>query len=150
MNRMRIRILLGCAAMMLVSFDAGAAASRQELSQRWLSSGRAQTVAGNHLVARKSLEKAIVADPANALALAWLGVSCQKLGDAEAAAKYFRIALEVEPDNRTVVLMAGKADVSAGEMADAKDKLARLQRLCGAACPETQELDQLIAAGPGK
>jgi len=142
--------MLGCAALMLVSFDAGAAISRQELSQRWLASGRASAEAGKHLVARKSLEKAIVADPANALALAWLGVSCQKLGDAEAAEKYFRIALEVEPDNRTVVLMAGKADLSAGEMADAKEKLARLQRLCGAACPETQELNQLIASSPGK
>lgn len=140
---------LVCAAL-AGGFAAQAATSWRDVSQRWLASGSKQAQAGDYAGARKSLERAIVADPGNALALAWLGMTSQKLGDAEAAQKYFRIAMEVDPDQRGVLLLAGKADAETGDAAKAKEKLARLQRLCGGECPEARELDQSITSRTGK
>lgn len=159
MNRLKIRaahrFVLSCAAALALWFAAGAsalAASKEghALSQAWLANGQTLMQAGKHDAARTALERAIVADPGNALALAWLGANSQKLGDAEASAKYFRIALEVDPDNQGVLLLTGKAEVAGGEMAKAKEKLARLQRLCGMNCREARELEQAILATASK
>lgn len=143
-----IAVLAGGA--LAAGFAAQAGTEWRDISQRWLASGSTQARAGNYADARKSLERALVADPGNALALAWLGMTSQKLGDAEAAQKYFRVAMEVDPDQRGVWLLAGKVDAETGDTSSAKEKLARLQRLCGGDCPEARELDQSIMSVTGK
>lgn len=149
-RRVSLISLMLMALCLVAAAGATAATDWRDLSRRWQETGSKQAQAGNYAGARISLERAITADPKNALALAWLGTASQKLGDSEAAQKYFRIAMEVDPDHRGVLLLAGKADAEAGAADKAKEKLARLQRICDGDCPEARDLNQFITARPGK
>lgn len=117
-----------------------------EVSEGLLADGRNLAQTGDLDGARRLLERAIVADPANALALAWLGVTHNGLGNAQAAEKYFRVAVEVDPDHPRVLYLAALADIDAGARDVARKKLQRLRVICGAECPEAVELARVLGS----
>ena len=123
-----------------LTLSASAYAGMPELSERLLAEGRGLAQAGNLDSARQMLERAIVAEPANALALAWLGVTHDGLGNGETAQKYYQLAMDVDPDHPRVLLLAGLGDIGAREIDQARGKLARLHVICGEDCSEAQEL----------
>jgi Tfp pilus assembly protein PilF len=66
------------------------------------------------------------------------------------AIKYYREALERDPGNFAAISGEGAALVEKGALEKAKRNLARLQSLCGDACPETLSLAMRIEAAPAK
>ena len=137
------------AAWLLCAVLTGAGVSHAgmpEVSERLLADGRGLAQAGKLDSARQMLERAIVAEPANALALAWLGVTHDGLGNRETAQKYYQLAMDVDPDHPRVLLLAGLGDIGAREIERARGKLARLRAICGDECSQARELSAALDA----
>jgi Tfp pilus assembly protein PilF len=90
------------------------------------------------------LESAIVFDPANADAFERLGYAHQQLGNPDKALKYFRIALEIEPNHVAALSRRGLVLLSSGNVEEAKADLQRLSRRCGAGCAPHDELQRAL------
>lgn len=114
-------------------------AASQQASRGLADKGIAALADGDAIRARRLLEEAIVADPANARALAQLGRYYQSQNQRDVARRYFRFALEVEPTEPDALLGAGRLDLADGKADEAKDRL-RLLRLTCATCSQTTEL----------
>ena len=63
------------------------------------------------------------------------------------ALRYYREALEREPENTYAIAGEGAALVEKGALERAKRNLTKLQSLCGDQCPETVALQSSIARG---
>lgn len=75
-----------------------------------------------------------------------LGFSLRKSGDRSSAYTYYRKALEFDPEHKGALEYLGELYVETGEIAKARDNLARLVHLCPAGCEERTDLEQAIAA----
>lgn len=111
----------------------------QQASRLLAGKGTEAVISGDFVRARRLLEEAIVADPANAHALAALGRLYQSHKDADMARKYYRFALEVEPVEPDALFGAATLDIADGDADAANDKLRKLQLSCPA-CRQTNEL----------
>lgn len=122
----------------------------QQVSRVLAEKGAASS--GDVLRARRFLEEAIVANPANAHALASLGRLYQDQNKTDLARKYYRFALEVEPAEPDALFGAATIDIADGKTDDAADKLRKLQLSCPA-CHQTNELSAALqdkAPEPGQ
>lgn len=99
--------------------------------------------------AQRYLEEAMVADPANAEAIAGLGQVHELTGNTPLARKYYASALTVDPVNILALGRLGLIEAGLGRRDDAADKLRRLQTLCQT-CSETAALQSALAASPPK
>jgi Tfp pilus assembly protein PilF len=92
----------------------------------------------------QQLERAIVAQPANADAYWRLAEAHRQSGDLRRAVKYSRIALDLEPAHRGALLEEGLAWLAAGDQAQAQATLDTLGLKCKQACPEFERLRQAL------
>lgn len=113
------------------------AQSRQETSQRLLAQGLATSDRKDALFL---LERALVADPANAAALGALGSLYRDMDKPVLARKYFRNALTVDPTNTLALIGAARLEIADGKTELASQRLKTLQVVCPA-CRETRELE---------
>lgn len=93
--------------------------------------------------ARRLLEEAVVADPANARALSLLGHLYRSSENAALARKYYALALSIDPAEPDALLGEGELSIADGKLDDAKDKLGRLRATCPA-CLQTRELERAL------
>ena len=63
------------------------------------------------------------------------------------ALRYYNGALTIEPTDMAALGGTVRALVERGAIVTAKENLARMKTLCRGACPQTAELDALIARG---
>lgn len=110
--------------------------------------GRAALAAGDNQAAIDSFEAAFVVDPRYTPILVELAEAARADGLQGKAIRYYREALERDPDYFAAISGEGEALVERGAVDKAQRNLARLESLCGASCPETLALQQRIAAGP--
>lgn len=110
--------------------------------------GRAALEAGETQAAIDSFEAALAVDPAHTPIFLDLAEAARRDGLQGKAIRYYREALERDPDNFAAISGEGEALVEKGAVEKAQRNLSRLESLCGSACPETQALQATIAAGP--
>ena len=96
---------------------------------------------------RQLLEQAIVADPANTVALSALADHYMKSGKPGVARKYFRIALSVDPVDVDALGGLGALDLADGKRDAAQVRLELLKRVC-LGCRQTRELETKISSTP--
>lgn len=89
-------------------------------------------------------ERAVTVEPTNARAFAYLGYAHAQAGRADLAAKYYAIALEIDPAEIKALLWSGQMDVSAQDLPAARTKLTRLERACTAGCEEYRVLKHSV------
>lgn len=111
----------------------------QQASRQLADKGATALADGDAIGAKRLLEEAVVADPANAHALAMLGRYYQTQNKRDVARKYYGFALDVEPTEPDALLGSGKLDIAEGKTGDARDKLRKLRLIC-ATCPQTVAL----------
>lgn len=75
------------------------------------------------------LQRAVRAAPEDAEAHVWLGEALSRLGQAEAAERHFRRALDLAPDSALAWLLLGKHDLSTEDHDSARVALLNAQRL---------------------
>jgi tetratricopeptide (TPR) repeat protein len=90
------------------------------------------------------LLKVVKADKKNADAWNLLGYSSRKLSRFKDAAKYYDVALKLNPKHLAALEYQGELFVETGAMAKAKANLAQLSKLCGN-CEEYRDLKKTIS-----
>lgn len=110
--------------------------------------GKAALAAGDTQGAIDAYEAALVVDPGYTPIFLELAEVARVEGLQGKAIKYYREALARDPGNFAAISGEGAALVEKGALEKAKRNLARLQSLCGDACPETLSLATSIEAGP--
>lgn len=76
--------------------------------------------------------------------LTYLGFANRKLKNFNSAEQYYQAALAVAPDHRGATEYYGELMVERGDLAGAREKLARLESLCSFGCYEAEELRRWI------
>ena len=110
--------------------------------------GEAAMAAGNLTTADDLLETALAVDPRNRgvfVALARVSIRQKLFGK---AIRFTNKALGLEPNDRDALAVQGLAMVELGAKPRAQQNLAKLQSLCGKACPQVSELGAAITRGP--
>jgi Tfp pilus assembly protein PilF len=109
---------------------------------------RAAQRAGNLEQANDLLESALAVDPKNRTAFMALAEIAKVEGLPGKAIRFYREALELEPNDVAALAGQGDALVQKGAVTKARENLARLKRLCTGACPEESRLAAVIDKGP--
>lgn len=110
--------------------------------------GKAALAQGDTQAAIDAFEAAFAVDPAYTPIFLELAEAARQDGLQGKAIRYYREALARDPDNFAAISGEGEALVEKGAVEKAQRNLSRLESLCGSSCPETQALQQTIAAGP--
>lgn len=104
--------------------------------------------AGNLEQANDLLETALAVDPKNRTAFLELAEVAKAQGLPGKAIRFYREALELEPNDVAALAGQGDALVQKGAVTKARENLAKLKRLCTNACPEEARLAAVIEKGP--
>jgi tetratricopeptide (TPR) repeat protein len=123
------------------------ASSPAQTAQPGYADAKAEVAAGNYKRAIAILATVVEADQGNADAWNLLGYSSRKLGRMDKAARYYEIALRLNPAHRGALEYQGEMFIQTGAFDKAKANLNKLKKICGS-CEESSELEaQLAAAG---
>ena len=90
------------------------------------------------------LQDVVSRDGANADAYNWLGYATRKNGDAAASIPIYEKALAIDPKHRGAHEYIGEAHLMLGDLAKAKEHLARLDKLCFFPCEEYRDLKKAV------
>jgi len=90
------------------------------------------------------LEKVVQRDSSNADAYNWLGYAIRKNGDPAASLPIYQKALAIDPKHRGAHEYIGEAYLMLGDLAKAKEHLARLDKLCFFPCEEYRDLKKAV------
>ncbi|NVE93885.1 tetratricopeptide repeat protein [Altererythrobacter lutimaris] len=112
-----------------------------------IAQGDAALKAGDAQAAIDAFEAALAVDPGHTPIFLKLAEAARLDGLQGKAIRYYREALDRDPDNFAAISGEGLALVEKGALEKAKRNLTRLESLCGASCPETRDLKLSIATG---
>jgi tetratricopeptide (TPR) repeat protein len=90
------------------------------------------------------LQRAIGRDPRNADAFNWLAYAIRRNGDPTASIPIYQKALAIDPKHRGAHEYIGEAYLMLGNVAKAKEHLARLDSLCFLPCSEYRDLKKAV------
>ena len=110
--------------------------------------GEQLRLAGRLEDAEDMLETALAVDPRNRAAFVSLGRVSQAQALPGKAIRYYKDALDLEPNDVAALSAEGDALVQRGAVDRAKANLARIQTICKAECAPAVTLAASIAKGP--
>jgi tetratricopeptide (TPR) repeat protein len=90
------------------------------------------------------LQQVVGRDPKNADAYNWLAYATRRNGDAAASLPLYEKALAIDPKHRGAHEYIGEAYLMLGNVAKAKEHLARLDSLCFLPCSEYKDLKKAV------
>ena len=136
-----------CLAMTASITSAGDVGEPDPRAAVLIAQGQAALAAGDSQAAVDALEAALAVDPSYTPIFIDLAEAARRQGLQGKAIRYYREALERDPGNFAAISGEGAALVEKGAVEKAKRNLAKLQSLCGDACPETVALQSTISRG---
>ncbi len=110
--------------------------------------GRAALAAGNSDAAIDAFEAALAVQPGQVAIYLDLADATRRQGLQGKALRYYREALERDPNNAWAIAGEGSALVEKGALEKARRNLTRLQQLCGGDCEASKQLAAAILKGP--
>ena len=90
------------------------------------------------------LQRVVSRDPRNADAFNWLAYATRRNGDPAASLPLYEKALAINPKHRGAHEYIGEAYLMLGNVAKAKEHLARLDSLCFLPCSEYRDLKKAV------
>lgn len=120
------------------------------LSLEMLKAGESFLAQGKTQAAMDSFEAALAADPRNRRAYVGMARAAEAEGMPGKAVRFYREALEIDPNDLNALELQGIALVERGAKARAETNLERMKKLCPGACPQADRLSAAIARGPQK
>jgi Tfp pilus assembly protein PilF len=142
---------IGLAAVVALALSAGAAGAAQgddavsPVSQRLTQSGFASLTAKNYVAAIDDFETALAVDPKNRTAFIGLARVAQAQGLPGKAVKYYREALQLDPNDLSALEGQGQAFAERGAKARAQANLDRIRTLCRSDCAPAKRLETAIS-----
>ena len=91
-----------------------------------------------------ALQRVVGRDPGNADAFNWLAYATRRNGDPAAAIPIYQKALAIDPKHRGAHEYIGEAYLILGNVAKAREHLARLDSLCFLPCSEYSDLKEAV------
>jgi tetratricopeptide (TPR) repeat protein len=79
-----------------------------------------------------------------------LGFSLRKTGDYTTALTYYKKALDYDADHKGAHEYLGELYIETGQLTQAREQLAVLEKLCPGGCEEREDLENALAAVPAK
>ena len=116
----------------------------QKISLTYVAKASEALKAGNAADAQGMYEKALVADPANVVALVGLGKAHSEQGRTGRGLKYYRFALEVTPNHKPALEAQSLAFLKKGNIDRATSNQVILERLCSKGCQELTSVNLAI------
>jgi Tfp pilus assembly protein PilF len=113
-----------------------------------LDQARTARTAGQLDQATDLLESALVVDPKNRRAFHELAEIAKAQGLPGKSIRFYREALELEPNDVTALAGQGDALMQKGAVLKARENLAKVKRLCTSGCAEEARLAAVIEKGP--
>lgn len=110
--------------------------------------GEALLAAGQRQAAVDSFEASLAADPRNVRAYHGLAKAAEADGLPGKAVRFYREALQIDPNDLVALELQGNAFMARGATARAEANLERLKKLCAAPCAQADRLSTVIAKGP--
>lgn len=120
------------------------------LSLAMAKSGEALLAKGQTQAATDSFEAALAADPRNRRAYLGMARAAEAEGLPGKAVRFYREALEIEPNDLTTLELQGLSLVERGAKARAEANVERMRTLCSGPCPQADRLAAAIIRGPAK
>lgn len=145
------RIGLAAAVALALALSAGAAGAAQgddavsPVSQRLTQSAFAALSAKNYPAAIDDFETALAVDPKNRTAFIGLARVAQAQGLPGKAVKYYREALQLDPNDLAALEGQGQAFAERGAKAKAQANLDRIRTLCRSDCAPAKRLESAIS-----
>ncbi|WP_374388700.1 tetratricopeptide repeat protein [Sandaracinobacter sp.] len=118
------------------------------VSMERLKLGESLLLAGKTQDATDQFEAALAADPRNRRAYIGLARAAEAEGLPGKAVRFYREALEIDPNDLAALELQGMALVERGAKARAESNLERVKKLCDGPCPQADRLSAAIARGP--
>jgi Tfp pilus assembly protein PilF len=144
-------LLAGLSAMVLTGAATAAVPADDVIapaSQRFAQAGFDALGRGQPLVAVGEFETALAIDPKNRNAYIGIARAMQAQGLHGSAVKYYREALQLDPNDLAALAGQGTALAQRGAKLRAQANLDRIRQLCKTDCAEARQLATAIAAGP--
>lgn len=110
--------------------------------------GYAELAKGQPQAAIDSFESALAIDPRNRLAYIGMARASQTQGLSGKAVKYYREALQLEPNDLAALQGQGEALALRGAKAAAQANLERIRQLCKGECAPAKAVATAIATAP--
>ena len=99
---------------------------------------------GDYSTAIRCFEDVVARDDRNANAYNWLAYSTRQRGDAARAIAIYEKALAIDPKHRSAHEYIGEAFLVLGDLPQAKEHLAVLDKLCFFPCEEYSDLKKAV------
>jgi Tfp pilus assembly protein PilF len=109
---------------------------------------RTEIAAARLDAANDALETALAVDPRNRAAYTLMAEIAARQNLPGKAIRFYRESLLIEPNDVMVLAGQGEAMVQKGAVTKARENLARIKKLCVAACPDGARLAAAIEKGP--
>lgn len=150
MRRLSKLLVAGMAAALLAAPGTGRQPDNQidAKSVELLRQGQTLFESGKLVEADDALETALAVDPRNRQAFVLMAQVANKQGLFGQAIRFTNRALELEPTDRTALVVQGEAMVELGATARARANLEKLKKLCPSGCAEISALNSAITQGP--
>lgn len=143
-----VALALSALAMVTASMGHGAPREADPRAVELREAGVTAMQAGEMDQAVDAFEAALVLDPGFDAVWLDLAYAARGQGMQGKAIRYYRTLLERSPKHLAAISGEGQAMVEKGAVEKARRNLAMLESLCGANCPETEALAEVIANGP--
>lgn len=141
-------IALSMFAAVTASVGHGASYEAHPRATALVAEGRSLLETGDTQAAIDSFEAALAVDPAYSDVYLALAEAARQGGLQGKAIRYYREALERDPQNFAAIAGEGEALMEKGAIAKARLNLARLESMCGEGCVETIELAAALERSP--
>ena len=109
---------------------------------------QSQMAGGKLIEAADLLETSLAVDPRNRSAFVDLARVAQKQKLFGRAIRLTNKALALEPNDLDAIELQGEAMVQLGALPQARQNLAKLQRICAGSCRQVTQLSAAISRGP--
>ena len=106
--------------------------------------GKKAMAAGDWSGAIAGLKSAALRDPRNGDIQNYIGYAYRRLRQLEPAFRHYRVALVLNPRHRSAHEHLGEANLVIGNLPEAEEHLAALERICLIACEEYDDLKRAI------
>jgi len=120
------------------------------LSLAMMKSGETLLAAGQTQAATDKFEAALAADPRNRRAFLGMARAAEAEGLPGKAIRFYREALEIDPNDLTTLELQGLSLVERGATARAQANVERMRILCSGPCPQADRLAAAITRGPAR
>ena len=141
-------VALAMALAVTSSMGAASATAPDPRAARLAAEGRTLLANGEAQGAIDAFEAALAIDPAWTQLYLDLADAARAEGLQGKAIRFYRAALDRDPENLAALAGEGQALVEKGALSAANENLQMLVSLCGEACPQSRLLAERIAAGP--